>query len=203
MVTTKAGQATSSPKRSGAATERPHRRFTVDEYLRMGETGIFGPEERTELVDGEILQMAAIGELHAVCLRKVTRWSYSNLPTDVIILVQDPVRVPPDFMPQPDAAIVRARPDEYRSGHPGPSDILLLIEVSDTTLGYDLGRKLGAYATAGVPEYWVFAIIRKQILVHRKPDAGRYTEVFEVGRGAAVSPLAFPDVSLTVDAILG
>jgi Uma2 family endonuclease len=148
--------------------------------------------------------MAAIGKPHAVCVRKVTGWCYSNLPlSDVIILVQDPVEVRPRSMPQPDLAVGRFTADQYLSKHPGPEDILLLIEVSDTTLGYDRRRKLDFYANARIPDYWIFALALKRILVHRKPEGGRYTEVLEVGPGQTISPQAFPDIALSVDAIFG
>ena len=138
------------------ATETPtRRRFTVHDYHRMGESGILSEDDRTELIDGEIVQMTPIGGRHAACVNELTRILVGAVGRDAVVSVQNPIRLDDFHEPQPDLAVLRRRED-YRSGRlPGSDDVVLLIEVADTTLRYDRGVKLPLYARAGIPEVWL------------------------------------------------
>ena len=130
-----------------------HRKlFTVDEYYRMLESGILSEEDRVELVEGEIIEMAAKGSRHAACVKRLTDLFYRSARQSAIVSVQDPVRIGTNTELEPDVALLRLRDDLYANAHPQGSDVLLLVEVSDTTLGYDHGVKLELYARGGVPE---------------------------------------------------
>ena len=130
----------------------PTRRLlTIEEYDRMGELGILHEDDRIELIDGELVQMTAIGGTHAASVTRLDGWFNARLVGRATVRVQNPIRLPPRTEPEPDIAIVRFRLDFYATKHPEPEDVLLPIEVSDTTLGYDRGVKLPLYAAAGIP----------------------------------------------------
>ncbi|MHB8575688.1 MAG: Uma2 family endonuclease [Dehalococcoidia bacterium] len=203
MVTTKTRAAAEQTAPADKPTAIVRRRFTVAEYLRMDEAGIFHPEERTELLDGEILSMSPIGSPHVMCLTTVTDWWYAHRPVDVIIRVQAPIRLSSHSLPQPDLAIVRYQPGRYVDEHPDPEDVLLVIEVADKSLAYDRGRKRDLYAAAGIRDYWIAAVKPKRFIVHREPVDGVCTEVFEVSLGGAIAPLAWPEITLAVDEFFG
>jgi Uma2 family endonuclease len=184
--------------------KRPARRLlTVDEYYRMAEAGIFGPEERVELIDGEIIEMAAIGSRHAACVRVLSRWPILRTDDRAVLSPQLPLRLSQRAEPEPDIVLLRPRPDEYRDAHPGAEDVLLLIEVADSSLSFDRRRKLPIYARDGVPETWLGDLQHDRIEAHRRPEHGRYQDLETFPRGARLSPLAFPDLSIAVDEILG
>jgi Uma2 family endonuclease len=169
----------------------------------MGETGILHEDEHVELIEGEILQMAAKGSKHAGSLSWITVWFSSRLAGKAIVRVQDPVRLETHSTPEPDFVLARPHPDFYRSAHPGPADVLLLIEVADTALPYDRSVKQRLYALAGIPEFWIVDLTHEQVRVHREPQGERYASVRADKRGSEVAPLAFPDLSVPLDGILG
>ena len=191
-----------SKQGTAAPLEPGRRRFTAAEYHRMGRAGILGPEERTELLEGEIVVMAPIGGRHMACVNGLARRFILRLGDRVIVSIQNPVRLAPGSEPQPDLALLRPRPDDYGTGLPGPADILLVIEVADSTLRYDRDRKLPLYAAAGIPEAWIVDLRRRRVLVYRAPANGRYADQTEAGRDAVLSPLAFPDLALPVAEII-
>lgn len=178
------------------------RRFTVGEYQRMGRAGILHEDDRVELLEGEIVWMSPIGSRHAGTVGRFLRWFAMRLLDTVIIRIQDPIQLDSHSEPQPDLAIVHNRGDFYEAGHPRPNEIFLLIEVSETTLSYDRGRKLPLYAASGVPEVWIADLKRNRLLVYREPRNGRYAYEEIVERGGTVTPLAFPDLALPVADIL-
>lgn len=137
----------------GETREVTRRRFTVHEYHRMGEVGILREDDRTKLIDGELIEMAAIVTRHFTCVNRLTHLLVGNVGDDVIVSVQNPVRLNEYAEPQPDVALIRSR--DYSESLPTPEDVLLLIEVSDTTLAHDRGLKLARYAQAGIPEVWI------------------------------------------------
>ena len=179
------------------------RRFTADEYERMATAGIFDEDERVELLDGEIVEMAAIGSRHMACVNRLTYLFGPFAPSRFILSVQNSVRVSESFEPQPDVVLLRLRPDFYVGAVPRPEDVLLIVEVADSSLGYDRGTKLRQYAEAGIPEVWVANLRRPSVTQHRDPQAGRYQQVAIFRRGSGISPLAFPDIELRVEDILG
>ena len=129
------------------------RRFTAEEYHKMGEAGILGRDERVELIEGEVVEMNPIGSRHAACVRRLTRLLSRQLGDDLLLDVQNPVRLNRGLEPQPDLAVVRAR--DYGENLPGPKDVPLVIEVADTSLAYDRGVKLPIYVGAGIREVWL------------------------------------------------
>src|SRR5207247_3212709 len=132
-----------------------HRRFTVDEYYRMAETGILAEDDRVELLDGEIVEMSPIGPRHAATVTRLDHLFNRLVGDRAIVRAQNPVRLDGYSEPEPDIALVTPRADFYRAEHPTPRDILLIVEVADTSLRYDRHTKLPGYARAGVPEAWL------------------------------------------------
>lgn len=179
-----------------------HHRFTVDEFLRMAETGILAEDDRVELLDGQIVEMSPIGPRHAGCVKSLIRL-FSPAADRAVVSAQDPVVLGPHAAPQPDLAILRPRADGYRRSHPGPHDTLLVIEVADTSVAPDREGKLPLYAAAGIPDAWLVNLPDDVIEVHRDPRNGVYTVRRIARRGDALSPLRLPDLSLPADDILG
>lgn len=173
------------------------RKFSVDEYYRMSEVGILSTDERVELLDGEIIVMAAIGSKHASCVRDFSEEFFRLALTGRVKLsVQNPVSLNDKTELQPDIALIRRT--SYAEAHPQPEDILLMIEVADTTVGYDRRYKLPIYARAGIPETWLADVNAKTVKVRTEPRHGAYTNDREVGLGGVLSPTAFPDVRIAV-----
>jgi Uma2 family endonuclease len=168
----------------------------------MIEAGILHSGERVELIEGEIVQMAAIGSRHAATVSRLNRLLVRALGDHVDIRVQLPVRLSDASEPEPDIAIVRARPDFYAGSHPGPDAVLLIVEVSETTVTYDRGRKAALYAAAGIAEYWAVDLPADTILVHRNPEGPAYLSAGRRGRGVVLRPLALPELEVPVDAVL-
>ncbi len=179
------------------------RRFTVEEYERMGEVGIIDPAERVELLDGEIVAMSPIGPQHAGVVDAIAEQLYGKLIGRVTIRVQNPLRLLPRSEPQPDITVARRRRDFYRGAHPTAEDILLVIEVADTSLHTDQFVKLPIYARQGIVEVWIIDLPAEVMHVHTDPVDGDYREVRTVARGGSLSPVEIPDLRLTVDEILG
>ena len=147
--------------------------ISAEAFHRMGEAGIFGPADRVELIDGEIIDMSPIGVMHAaivdVLARHFGRWAGESL----FIRCQNPLRLDDLSEPEPDLTILRTRADCYTTAHPGPADVLLVIEVADTSLAYDLGTKVPLYARHGIPEVWVIDAATRRTRVFRRPARSR------------------------------
>ena len=178
------------------------RLFSVDEYYAMAEAGILAPDERFELLDGEVVAMSPIGDVHAYSVDEAVYLFTIQLGERARVRSQNPVRLASNREFQPDVSILRWREDKYLSGHPVPEDVLLLLEVSDSTLDYDRNVKLAIYAEAEIPETWIANIPDQVVEVDTLPSDGVYQmrQVFSVGE--SVIPLAFPDVSLPVSRIV-
>lgn len=179
------------------------RRFTVEEYYRMAEAGILEPEERLELLDGVIYVMSPIGSRHASNVHRLGFLLGRQLGDRAQVRFQSPIRLTDDSEPEPDLAIVTPRHDFYASGHPEPSDVFLLIEVMETSAAYDRGKKLRSYARAGIKEVWLVDLKRETVEICRQAEGDEYTERRVLGRGRNVACLAFPDLELAVNDILG
>jgi len=143
--------------------------ITVDAFHRMGETGILGSADRVELIDGEIIDMSPIGALHAAIVDLLARHFARRAGESVFIRCQNPLRLDDVSEPEPDLVILRPRADFYATAHPGPADALLVIEVADTSLAYDLGVKVPLYARHGIPEVWVIDAATRRTRVFREP----------------------------------
>jgi len=181
----------------------PKHLFTVDDYYRMYEAGIFSEDDRVELIDGEIVEMSPIGKSHAACVDRLTKLLVRHLGDDAIVRVQGPIRLGIRSEPQPDLALLTPRDDYYASGHPGPSDVLLVVEVADTTLSYDRDLKSPRYARAGIPEFWLVDLQGEAIEVYSEPGKSLYRLIRRTERGETVASQTIPGLTLDVNAILG
>jgi Uma2 family endonuclease len=180
------------------------RRFTVDDYHRMGEAGILSSEERVELLAGEVVDMAPIGPLHAGTVGRLTTLLSSRLGTQVIVWIQNPLLLRPEASePQPDVALLHPHPDFYTRAHPEAQDVYLVIEVADTSVEKDRDVKFPIYARVGIPEAWLLDMVADRLEVHRHPTPAGYQEVRSCQRGESVAPQAFPNLVLPVDDLLG
>lgn len=184
------------------AVEVTKRRFTADEYLRMSETGILSPTDRVELIEGEIVTVSAQGPPHRAAVARATRTMILTLGDRAQVHVQGPVRLNLFNMPEPDLVLLRPRSDFYSSFHAAGADILLVVEVSDTTINYDRAVKAGIYAQLGVREYWIADLNTQSLLRHTKPTLGIYREVTSFLRGQRLTPELLPDWSIAVDDLL-
>jgi Uma2 family endonuclease len=171
-------------------------RYTRLGFWRLIESGVFGSEPRIELVDGEILMMSPIGPWHGALVRRLDRFLQKNLPDSIECSVQLPIVVEDHSEPEPDIALIRHRDDDYKREHPSPRDVVLLIEVAQSSLAIDLGKKLRVYAAGGVPEYWVIDVANKMLIVHRDPAGATYRHVTTFVAGSSLAPMAVPDCKL-------
>jgi len=178
------------------------KRFTVDEYYKMGEAGILTREDRTELVDGEIIMVIRMGSRHASVISRVTCLFVELFNRKAILRAQLPFRLDEFNEFEPDMALFKKRDDSYASAHPGPSDALLVLEISDTSLKYDRDMKLPAYAAAGVPEVWIADLRGDSLLVYRDPSNGKYKSALSFRRGDSITCPAFPDIQIPVQELL-
>jgi Uma2 family endonuclease len=150
------------------------RLFTVEEFIRLDQLHFFAPDERLELIDGEIHPMSPIGYRHAGVVDGLVRWLYRHLDPAWFVRCQNPLRLGGKNLPQPDLHVVRSRPDNYTQSHATPSDTVLVIEVADSTADVDLGKKKEIYAQAGIPEYWVFDLTENTLECFTAPEGGAY-----------------------------
>ncbi len=177
------------------------RLFTRGEYHRMAEVGILKPNDRVELIRGEIVEMSPPGRRHVAFVNNLTQLLVLRLAGHAIVSVQNPVVLADDTEPQPDLTILRRRPVPYKEREAYTEDVLLLIEVAESSLAYDRSTKLKLYAEAGIAEYWVIDCVGESIEVYRTPGAGRYRDVTRVVGPATITLQAFPDVALTTGEI--
>jgi Uma2 family endonuclease len=183
------------------AQEVVRRRFTVHEYHRMGEAGILHEDDRVELIEGEIVEMAAIATRHFTCVNQLNRLLVRGVGDAAIVSVQNPVRLDEHTEPQPDLTVLRVR--DYRESLPMPEDVLLLIDFSDTTLAYDRGVKLPLYARAGIQEVWIVDLVGGVIERHTDPSGDGYRNLERARRREKIESVAPPELSFPVDAVLG
>jgi Uma2 family endonuclease len=181
---------------------RGRHRFTIADYYRMGEVGILGEDGRVELLEGEIYDMNPIGSVHAATLTAITNLLYARAAGLTEIRVQNPVHLDDQNAPQPDIALVRASPDHYLNAHPRPEDVLLLIEVADSSARSDRLQKLPLYAAADIREVWLVDLPRSQVEVHRDPKGGQYATVRNLLPGLEIEPQLLPGVRLAVADLL-
>lgn len=186
-----------------AAEQWPRRHLiSVDEYYRMAEVGLLSPQARVELIEGVIIDMAPIGSLHASIIDALTRYFVQAIGDKAVVGIQRPVRLSKTSEPQPDVSIFRPRADFYRNSHPTAADLLLVIEVSDTTLRFDLNDKRALYAQHGIPEYWVIDTQGRQLHCLREPSGDDYRSTTVFGVGQVASMAALPDVAVNLAQLL-
>ena len=178
-------------------------RFTVDQYHRMDEAGIFSPDCRVELINGEIFEMSPINPWHSGVVNRLTHRFVTGLGDRAVVHVQNPTISDHRSEPQPDVMLLKPRDDFYGTTHPTPEDALLVVEVSETSLAHDRRRKLPLYARVGVVETWIVNRRADAIDVFRDPSPTGYRQQLRRVRGEDIAPAAFPDLRLSVDDILG
>jgi Uma2 family endonuclease len=186
------------------------RRLSVQDYHQMAESGILQPDERVELLEGQIIQMAAKGTAHSAAVTRIEQLlrqrlgfgTASPMENRVLLRFQDPVRLNDYSEPEPDIAVVQPNTLLYEDHHPIPSEVFLLIEVSDATLKFDREVKSPAYARAGIAEYWVLDVNGRKLHVYRVPGADGYQSEAILSEELTVIPLAFPDCVIAVREML-
>lgn len=179
------------------------KRFSVSEYHRMIEAGILGEDDGVELVEGVIVEMAAMGSRHAACVRRLEALLNQLSAQSVTISTQCPIRLSDDSEPEPDIALLRPREDFYAREHPGPGDVLLAIGVSDTSSEYGTAVKLPLYARAGIPETWLINLTTETIEVHSQPVSGEYRRTLRAKRGETLKSEAVSGLEIAATDVLG
>jgi Uma2 family endonuclease len=185
-----------------AQAEGQRRRFNRQEYHAMVEAGILTEDSRVELIEGEIIEMSPINPLHVATVAALMEWLVSQFAGKAFVTIQSPFAAGEASEPQPDAIVAKFRDDRYRQAHPTPEDILLVVEVSQSSLQYDRDRKARLYAAAGLADYWIVNLVDQTLDVYRQPGPRGYDRLQRFRPGDSLSPLAFPDVTLDVAAIL-
>ena len=177
--------------------------FTVSEYERMGEAGMFPPEARVELIEGEIIEMSPIGSRHAACVRLLSRALNQQIGKNALVSTQNPIRLSDLSEPQPDVALLKFRQDYYRSGHPEPDDVLLVIEVAETTVHYDRHVKMPLYVRAGIAEALLFNLPEDRVEYFARPEMGMYQVNRVLNRGERFESTNVPGLTLDIEVLLG
>ena len=182
-----------------ATLEYPQKHpISAEEYLRMGAAGVFAPEARLELIEGEIVEMAPIDPPHAACVSRLHELLVERARGSAIVWGQNPVIVSDRSVPQPDLALLTRRADFYSASHPRPADVFLVIEVADTTLRFDLRTKMPLYARCGIPEAWVVDLNERAIHVFREPSAAGYGVSLIAKLGESAACVGVPEAQLQV-----
>ena len=187
-----------------AVLEYPQRyRVDVREYLRMAEAGVFGPEKRLELIEGEIIEMAPIGSPHAGVVNRLNRLMNRLAGSKALVAIQNPLIVGKRSVPQPDLALLKPRTDDYGASHPTAEDVMVVIEVADSSLRKDRLLKGPLYAMSGFSEYWIVNVPEQVVEVHRGPTPQGWERISRHGRDEQVTVEAFPDLKLAIASFLG
>jgi Uma2 family endonuclease len=176
--------------------------FSVEEFHRMADAGVFAEDDRLELLEGEIVRMTPIGSRHAGCVDRLNEWFGQRLAGEAIVRVQNPVLLSQQTELYPDIALLKRRPDFYSQSHPQPGDVLLVVEVAETTGNYDRRIKVPRYARAGVPEVWVVDLRDRAIDVYRGVEGDEYREQRRVGPGESLVIPGVPERLIAVGDVL-
>ena len=179
------------------------RHFNVAEYYQMARAGVLTEDERVELVRGEIIPMSPIGSRHAACVNRFSMCLIQWAEKRFVVSVQNPVRLDDHSEPQPDLAILKPRGDSYFDAHPRPGDVLVVIEVADTSMGYDREEKMPLYAEAGILEMWLVNLPEGVIEVYSEPVDGVYASIRQVVRGGVLTSTSLPGLSIRAKDVLG
>ncbi len=179
------------------------RQWSVAEYDRMLEAGILTEDDRVELLAGEIVEMSPIGSRHAACVKRLIFLLVKHLGAAAIVGAQDPIRLSDYSEPQPDISVCQPQPDFYAASHPGPADVILLIEVADSSLLFDRNEKLPLYAEAGIGEVWLVDLVMDNVTVYADPVNQTYQSQQQFSRSQMVVSRAWPSLRLPVASILG
>ncbi|WP_427161180.1 Uma2 family endonuclease [Aliinostoc sp. HNIBRCY26] len=183
------------------------KRFTLDEYHKLIELGFLHEDDHIQLINGELIQMVSKGTAHETCLRKLLKELPKVIGDRATLQSQAPITLPPNSEPEPDFAIVQNRLDDYFSAHPSPADVLLVMEVADSSLSYDQDVKIPLYAQAGISDYWIFNLFDNYLECYNDPyqdHQGKYgystKRIFL--HNQVISFPCFPDLSIDLNNIL-
>ena len=179
------------------------RHFNIAEYYKMAAAGVFTEDDRVELIEGEIVEMNPIGSRHAACVGRLTELLGRLAGGEAIVWVQNPVQVSDYSEPLPDVALLKRRDDFYAQANPQPSDVLLIVEVADSSVEYDRNIKMPLYARAGIPEVWLVNLPKETIEIYAEPLEGDYREIRLVKRGESFSAKSIPNLMIDTSAVLG
>lgn len=183
--------------------EAAHWRFTVDDYHKMAEAGILCEDDPVELIDGEIVRMSPIGSRHVASVGLANESAHAQIPrSSAFIISQSPIRLDENSEPEPDLTVLRFRVDHYAGALPKPEDVLLILEVADSSLAYDRRTKLPLYAEAGIPESWLLDLDGEALERHTDPAGGRYGTVARAVRGQELASTTVEGLVLRVDELL-
>lgn len=177
-------------------------RLSRDRYHQMIESGIFGEDERIELIEGGLVTMSPIGAEHSGIVDQLSEILVDQLARRAVVKVQGPIQLDDHSEPEPDVVLSKPRRDYYKRSLPQPADVLLVIEVADSSLAYDRTVKMPLYAQAGIAEAWIVNLIDRWIEVYRDPSPAGYTTMLKILPGRAIAPQAFADVIIVVDDLL-
>jgi len=177
-------------------------RYSVEDYERMGQAGILGEDDRVELIEGEIIDMPPIGSPHGGSVNRIAQKLTLAVGDRALVATQNPLRLDDFSEPQPDIALLKPREDFYAARHPGPEDVLMVIEVAETSVRYDRDKKLPLYARAGIPEVWLVDLPGRALYICRSPGRGGFAEIAKAGDLSALSPALMPDCVLDLRGLL-
>jgi Uma2 family endonuclease len=170
----------------------------------MGAAGIFSEDDRVELIEGEVIRMSPIGSRHAACVDRIVNALLGRFAGHgVIVRVRNPIRLDEYSEPQPDVALLHPRDDFYAGEHPTPADVLLLVEVADTSIEYDRVIKVPLYARAGIPEVWLVDLTKETIELYAQPLNGAYQTSRQAARGESLTSSSIPTLTSSAESILG
>lgn len=169
----------------------------------MLDAGILSEDDRVELLEGEVIAMSPIGSRHAACVNRLNALLSAHVGSAAVVSVQNLIVLDDYSEPQPDLALLQPRTDFYADSHPTPDDVLLLIEVADSSLAFDREEKLPIYAQAGIREVWIVDLVHQQIVVYAEPMAGKYLIKQQYAHGSTVVSTVLPAMRLAADTILG
>src|SRR3982751_1492782 len=179
------------------------RHFNITEYYRMAAAGVFSEDDRVELIEGEIVEMNPIGSRHAACVGRLTEFLGRMVSGVAIVWVQNPVQVNDYSEPLPDVTLLKRRDDFYAQANPQPSDVLLIIEVADSSVEYDRDIKIPLYAGAAIPEVWLVNLPKEAIEIYARPVEDAYREIRIVKRGESIASKSIPNLIIDADVVLG
>ena len=180
----------------GAPLTIPRRLLTLDEYHTIGAAGVLKEDDRIELIEGEMIEMSPIGSRHLARVNRLVRLLSQCVGDQAIISVQNPIALPPHNEPQPDLALLKPRADDYEDKLPGADDILLVIEVADTTLAYDRDAKMPIYARHGIVEAWLIDLQGQTVSIYQDPGNNGYRRLLTLARNESIAPALLPSVTI-------
>jgi Uma2 family endonuclease len=184
------------------AVQLTKRLFTVDDYHRMVDAGILHEKDRVELIEGEVLAMSPIGPPHCAAVDRATRAMVNGAGEKAIVRVQAPVQLDRYNQPEPDIVLLKPKEDFYATRHPGPADILLIVEVAQSSIDYDRSVKARIYSRTGIVEYWLADVEQDCVFVFSDPGKNGYRTVRQFSRGQSLTPYLLPNCQVTVDSLL-